>query len=139
MKNNGQNLVDHIRIEYDPRIKGLLFTERRSDNYDLFLNGKKVATQHLSGMFKEFLESKGFKLERSNKIKLYTRKSIAGVPISIQKNFDENKILREIIISVPARSEVEMVENRKAILEWLEKFCPDIKIEASISEKYVRC
>ena len=132
-------LVDHIRVPYNDNIKKLLLVERKSSNCDIYLNDKKIATQTVSEEFKKFAIKKGFTFKQSTKITLEGRKSIEGVKVHIQKNYDKQKVLREIVISVPASSELEMVSNRKTIIEWIKAFDSKIKLEGSIADKYVRC
>jgi hypothetical protein len=132
-------IVDHIKVPYDERFIGLLINKIQSASYVVSKDGAELSISSMNSEFRKFLISKGFEVKKIDKPRLKGTPSIDGIKVKIDKNYNKNGDLRELIINIPAASLDDLAENRKTIINWIEKIVPDIEIDKSIHSRYVRC
>jgi len=132
-----KEVIEHIIYPYTPLTKDIFLKEVYANEQDVFLNGKKVATQQVSKKLREFLVKHNFTIAPTPKKHLEGRKKIYGIPISVSKNY-QGTTIKELLITIYAETQEELIEKRKIIISGV-KSVTNVSCKYATSDKFVRC
>jgi hypothetical protein len=132
------NIVDHILIPYNKIVEEIFIEKVPSGKYNMFDNGKFVNRVEFSKKLMEYLQGKDFQFYPDNLTYLRARRSVFGIEMTIQKNYQGDKI-KELVLAIPSQTYPELLNKREIIITGLTSIIPGINIQISTADKYVRC
>lgn len=135
--------IDHIRVPYNNETKLIFLRKVEYHQEEIFFKGKKIATQRdIPNDAKKYLEAKGFTFK--HKITTYSegKRTLFEIKLTVQKEYDANGNIRELLVSIPARTQAESVKHKEIMLNNLQELVSKetmMQINASTLTKFVRC